>query len=169
MLRVRDLSDLNVCRLSVAAHALCRATIFLALFTSLEQPSRQSMIPNLVPREQMAQALALQGTQRYVPVIAGPSIAGVVHALFGPAVCYAVDAFSWVAMLSALVLLRTRIAEGGGGNHIWIESYRPYEVLTYTCCGVAPKVAPVAAVVPISPVGHITQSLPRRRIILKYS
>jgi len=72
-------------------------------------------------------------------------------------------------MLSALVLLRTRIAEGGGGNHIWIESYRPYEVLTYTCCGVAPKVAPVAAVVPISPVGHITQSLPRRRIILKYS
>jgi len=60
LLRVRDLSDLNVCRLSVAAHALCRATIFLALFTSLEQPSRQSMIPNLVPREQMAQALALQ-------------------------------------------------------------------------------------------------------------
>jgi nitrate/nitrite transporter NarK len=47
------------------------ATVFLALFTSIEQPSRQSMIPNLISRQYLAQALALQGTQRYVPVIAG--------------------------------------------------------------------------------------------------
>ena len=38
------------------------ATVLLAIFTSLEQPSRQSMIPNLVPRDHLAQALALQGT-----------------------------------------------------------------------------------------------------------
>src|SRR5688572_8045236 len=98
------------------------ATTFLAFFTALEQPSRQSMIPNLVPREHMAQALALQGTQRYVPVIAGPSIAGVVLALFGPAVCYAVDALSWLAMLSALALLRTRISAGGGWKTISLSS-----------------------------------------------
>jgi MFS family permease len=66
-------------------HMLYVATVFLAFFTALEQPSRQSIIPNLVPREHLAQALALQGTQRYVPVIAGPSIAGVVLAWFGPA------------------------------------------------------------------------------------
>jgi MFS family permease len=100
------------------------ATTFLAFFTALEQPSRQSMIPNLVPREHLAQALALQGTQRYVPVIAGPSIAGVVLALFGPAVCYAVDALSWLAMLSALALLRTRISEGGGWKTISLSSLR---------------------------------------------
>jgi hypothetical protein len=29
------------------------------------------MIPNLISRQYLAQALALQGTQRYVPVIAG--------------------------------------------------------------------------------------------------
>ena len=100
------------------------ATTFLAFFTALEQPSRQSMIPNLVPREHLAQALALQGTQRYVPVIAGPSIAGVVLALFGPAVCYAVDALSWLAMLSALALLRTRISAGGGWKTISLSSLR---------------------------------------------
>jgi MFS family permease len=105
-------------------HLLYAATIFLALFTALEQPSRQSMIPNLVPREHLAQSLALQGTQRYVPVIAGPSIAGVVLALFGPAVCYAVDAFSWLAMLSALALLRTPISEGGGWKTISLSSLR---------------------------------------------
>jgi MFS family permease len=105
-------------------HMLYVATIFLALFTSLEQPSRQSLIPNLVPREHLAQALALQGTQRYFPVIAGPSIAGVVLAAFGPAACYAVDALSWLFMLSALTLLRTSISEGGGWKTVSLSSLR---------------------------------------------
>ena len=82
------------------------ATMLLALFTALEQPSRQSIIPHLVPHESLAQALALQGTQRHVPNIAGPSLAGLVLALFGPAACYMVDAISWLAMLSSLALAR---------------------------------------------------------------
>jgi MFS family permease len=100
------------------------ATVFLAFFTSLEQPSRQSMIPSLVPRAQLVQALALQGTQRYVPIIAGPSLAGVVLALWGPAACYAVDACSWLAMLAALRLLQTKIPEGGGWKTISVDSLR---------------------------------------------
>ena len=103
---------------------LYSATVLLAIFTSLEQPSRQSMIPNLVPRHHLAQALALQGTQRYVPIIAGPSIAGVVLAFSGPAACYAVDACSWLAMLSALRMLRTKIPEGGGWKSVSLTSLR---------------------------------------------
>jgi MFS family permease len=100
------------------------ATVLLAIFTSLEQPSRQSMIPNLVPRDHLAQALALQGTQRYVPIIAGPSIAGLVLAFSGPAACYAVDACSWLAMISALRMLRTKIPEGGGWKSVSLASLR---------------------------------------------
>lgn len=100
------------------------ATVFLAFFTSLEQPSRQSMIPSLVPRPLLAQALALQGTQRYVPIIAGPSMAGVVLALWGPAACYSVDACSWLAMLGALILLRAKVSEGGGWRTISLDSLR---------------------------------------------
>jgi MFS family permease len=103
-------------------HMLYAATMLLAIFTSLEQPSRQSMIPNLVPRENLAQALALQGTQRYVPIIAGPSLAGVLLAFSGPAACYAVDACSWIAMLSALRILRTKIPEGGGWKTVSFRS-----------------------------------------------
>jgi MFS family permease len=105
-------------------HMLYAATMFLAVFTSLEQPSRQSMIPSLVPREVLAQALALQGTQRYVPIIAGPSLAGVLLAFSGPAACYAVDACSWLAMLGALRLLRTKIPEGGGWKSVSLNSLR---------------------------------------------
>jgi len=100
------------------------ATMFLALFSSLEQPSRQSLIPNLVPRQDLAQALALQGTQRFVPMIAGPSFAGVVLAFSGPTACYAVDAISWLAMFTSLLLLRTEIPKGGGWRTLSLHSLR---------------------------------------------
>jgi MFS family permease len=93
---------------------LYTATALLAIFNSLETPARQSIIPNLVPREDLPQTLALQGTQRYVPTIAGPSLAGVVLALFGPAACYMIDAFSWLVMLLSLTLLRTKLPSGRG-------------------------------------------------------
>ena len=98
------------------------ATMLLALFSSLEQPSRQSLIPNLVPREDLASALALQGTQRHVPMIAGPSLAGIVLALSGAGACYTVDALSWLAMLLALLRLRAKIPEGGGLRTLSLRS-----------------------------------------------
>jgi MFS family permease len=97
-----------------SAGLLYAATALLALFNSLETPARQSIIPNLVPREDLAQTLALQGTQRYVPIIAGPSLAGIVLAFSGPAACYMIDALSWLAMLLALALLRTKLPIGRG-------------------------------------------------------
>lgn len=100
------------------------ATMLLAIFSSLEQPSRQSLLPILVPRQDLAQALALQGTQRFVPMIAGPSLAGVVLAISGPAACYTTDALSWIAMLLALMLLRTQIPEGGGIRTVTLRALR---------------------------------------------
>jgi MFS family permease len=101
---------------------LYAATMLLALFGSLEQPSRQSLIPNLVPREDLAQALALQGTQRFVPTIAGPSLAGIVLAFSGPTACYTIDALSWLAMVVALLLLKTKISAGGGMRTVSLRS-----------------------------------------------
>ena len=101
---------------------LYTATALLALFNSLETPARQSIIPNLVPREDLAQTLALQGTQRYVPIIAGPSLAGVVLALSGPAACYMIDALSWLAMSLSLTLLRTKLPSGRGWKAVSVGS-----------------------------------------------
>jgi len=109
---------------NASAAMLYGATAALAIFSSLESPSRQSMIPNLVPREVLPRALALQGTQRYIPIIAGPSLAGVVLAVSGPTACYIVDAVSWLAMLSALALLRTRLQEGPGLRSISFNALR---------------------------------------------
>ena len=100
------------------------ATALMAIFSSLEQPSRQSLVPNLVPREELPQALALQSTQRFVPMIAGPPLAGIILAGFGPAICYWVDAISWLAMLGALISLQAQIPPGGGWRLVSFSSLR---------------------------------------------
>ncbi|MDP2605911.1 MAG: MFS transporter [Deltaproteobacteria bacterium] len=98
------------------------ATMFLALFSSLEAPSRQAIVSNLVPREDLSRALAMHSSQRQIAVIAGPSVAGLVLAFAGPALCYAVDAFSWLIMFAALALIRTRLPERGGWRTVSLNA-----------------------------------------------
>ena len=98
------------------------AAMFLALFSSLEAPSRQAIVSNLVPREDLSRALAMHSSQRQIAVIAGPSVAGLVLAFAGPALCYAVDAFSWLIMLAALALIRTRLPERGGWRTVSVNA-----------------------------------------------
>jgi len=97
-------------------------TVFLALFSSLESPSRQSIVSNLVPAADLPRALAIFSTQRQIATIAGPSLAGVVLAFAGPAICYSIDAVSWLVMLSALVMIRTQLPDRGGWRSISLGS-----------------------------------------------
>ncbi len=114
--------------LSSAGHVtpvkLYVVTVFLALFSSLESPSRQAMVTNLVPAQDLSRALAIFGTQRQIATIAGPSIAGIVLAFAGPAACYAVDAVSWLVMLGTLALIRAPLSEYGGWRKITLDSLR---------------------------------------------
>ena len=103
---------------------LYAVTALLALFGSLESPSRQAIVTNLVPAEDLSRALAIFSSQRQIATIAGPSVAGIVLALAGPAACYAVDAISWLIMLGALALIRTRLSERGGWRTITLKSLR---------------------------------------------
>jgi MFS family permease len=90
------------------------ASVLIGIATSLDNPARQALVPNLVPRGELTNALALTNAQRRCAQIAGPALAGVALAAAGPALCYAVDTVSWFAMLAALLLLETRPRAGGG-------------------------------------------------------
>jgi MFS family permease len=108
----------------VTPMTLYGVTVFLALFSSLESPSRQAIVTNLVPKEDLSRALAIFSTQRQIATIAGPSFAGVVLAVAGPAVCYAVDGISWLVMLGSLALIRAQLPQRGGWRTITFDSLR---------------------------------------------
>lgn len=108
----------------VTPGTLYGATVFLALFSSLESPSRQAIVTNLVPSKDLPRAMALASSQRQIATIAGPSLAGVLIAFAGPAVCYGVDAASWLIMLCALAFIRAQLSGRGGWRTISLESLR---------------------------------------------
>jgi MFS family permease len=92
--------------------ALYGATMALALCTALENPTRQSLVPVLVPRRALASALALNVSQGKMATIVGPSCAGLLLAVASPAWCYALDACSWFAMLTGVWLVVPRAETG---------------------------------------------------------
>ena len=89
----------------VTANVLFGAAVLFSLAAALENPIRTAVIPNLVPADSLASAVALNTTQRSLASILGPSLAGVMLALSGPDLCYALNGLSWLAMSGALALI----------------------------------------------------------------
>src|SRR4030095_1131268 len=70
--------------------------------TAFDLPARQALMPTLVPAKEVPNAVSLSMIVFNVATIAGPSLAGLVLAGFGPALVYALNAASFLAVILAL-------------------------------------------------------------------
>jgi len=83
--------------------------VFIAGVTSaFEGPSRQSLLPSLVPRNLFARAMTLNSTLQSLSALSGPAVAGALIAWQGIGLSYA--AHCCLVLVSLLVLLPVRIA-----------------------------------------------------------
>ena len=71
-------------------------------------PAYQSLIPNLVPREHLTNAISLNSIAFQTATITGPALAGLLMGRFSIGWVYAVNAVSFAAIIVALALLRHR-------------------------------------------------------------
>ncbi|RIK46547.1 MAG: MFS transporter, partial [Chloroflexi bacterium] len=73
-------------------------------------PVRQALVPSLVPREHLANAVALNSAGQNSTRVLGPSLAGVLISAIGTAGCFFLQAGSliWAAVLSARLPKRPR-------------------------------------------------------------
>src|SRR5262249_59120594 len=100
------------------AASLYVGSALLALAGTLETPARQALVPNLVPRSALTSAIALNSAQRGLSEILGPSLAGLLLAVTGPAWCYTLNVGLCLTLLIALVRMRVTppgTARRGGG------------------------------------------------------
>jgi MFS family permease len=72
----------------------------------LQRPALDSMVPRLVPREELPAASALDSFRANAGQIAGPAVAGVLIAGAGLGATYAVDAATFLVSLVALARMR---------------------------------------------------------------
>lgn len=93
---------------------------------AFDNPARQALIPSLLPREHLPNAFALNSTGMQVATIAGPVLAGLTIARWGVPIAYIINAFSFLAVIVALLLLRYRQppAEPGAASGISISALK---------------------------------------------
>jgi len=76
------------------------------VISAFEIPARQAMIVELVSREDLVDAIALNSGGFNLARIVGPSIAAIVLGKFGVAWCFAINALSYFAVLASLGRIR---------------------------------------------------------------
>jgi len=86
-------------------------SLVVGITDALSMPSFQSIVPSIVPREQIARGLALNSTQFNLSRILGPAIAGVLMASVGAIACFVLNAASYLPFIGiALWILPARPA-----------------------------------------------------------
>jgi MFS family permease len=72
---------------------------------ALNVPAWQSIVPELVPRDFLQNAITLNSTQFNVARAAGPMLAGVLIAYVGAGICFLINALSFVLVLISLLVI----------------------------------------------------------------
>jgi MFS family permease len=102
-------------------------TLLTATASTLDDPARQALIPNLVPRSRLAQATTLNILSHDIAAVVGPAVGGVAIAQLGIGATYWLDAASFGAVIWALLAMRARPAVpqlAQGGLHAVAEGIR---------------------------------------------
>jgi MFS family permease len=88
-------------------------------------PAWQSLVPDLVPREHLLNAVALNSAQFNATRAIGFMVGGLTLARYGPEVAFAANGLSYLAVLAALLLVRAgRTAAGEGVRERVRSSFR---------------------------------------------
>jgi len=77
----------------------------LGFVNALDMPVRQSFAAELVPREDLMNAITLNSASFNLARVIGPAVAGITLAFFGPAFNFAINAVSYLSVLAALRLM----------------------------------------------------------------
>ncbi len=81
-------------------------TSLSAAASSFDGPARQALVPNLVPREHLPNAISLMTIMFQTAAVLGPSLAGISIALLGVGWIYVFNALSFLAVITALLLMQ---------------------------------------------------------------
>jgi MFS family permease len=79
---------------------------------AFDLPARQALTPNLVPREDLPNALTLNTIMFQVAAVAGPAAGGIIIGRLGVAWAYAWNAISFLVVIAALLMMRGVRASG---------------------------------------------------------
>lgn len=89
------------------------------LASALNNPAYQAIVPDLVKREDLMNAIALNSAQFNMSRAIGPTLAGLALGAVGLAGCYYLNSISFLALIIALLVLRMPARRVEAGPGMW--------------------------------------------------
>ncbi len=78
----------------------------LGVANAFDAPARQAFVVEMVGREDLGNAIALNSTMFNLASATGPAIAGIAYAFAGPAWCFTINGLSFIPVIVALLMMR---------------------------------------------------------------
>ena len=88
-------------------HILVLATL-LGVANAFDIPARQAFLGDMVGKEDLMNAIALNSTMFNGARIVGPAVAGILVAMIGEGWCFFANAVSYIAVIVGLMMMRVR-------------------------------------------------------------
>jgi predicted MFS family arabinose efflux permease len=95
----------------------------VGLAQSFGGPAYSALLPTLVDREDLQNAIALNSIQFNLARVVGPALGGIALAKLGAAWCFALNGVSYIAVIFSLLMIRPRFVPGKTGESV-IKSMR---------------------------------------------
>jgi len=73
---------------------------------AFDAPARHALVPDMVPKEDLTNAIVMNGTMYNTSTVLGPAVGGILYALVGPAWCFMINGFSFLAIILGLLMMR---------------------------------------------------------------
>ena len=94
------------------------AAIALGVVSSVDMPTRQAFVVDLVGKDDLMNAIALNSALFNTTRVAGPALAGLLLAAYGPEICFALNAVSYIPVIAGLAVMRTHGKPTRGGGDV---------------------------------------------------
>jgi predicted MFS family arabinose efflux permease len=83
-------------------------TFLLGISNAFDAPARQAFVLEMVEREDLTNAIALNSTMFNSAVVLGPAFGGLIYAWVGPGWCFTINGISFIAVIIALLLMKLK-------------------------------------------------------------
>ncbi|MBI1876756.1 MAG: MFS transporter [Chloroflexi bacterium] len=80
----------------------------LGVANAFDAPARQAFVVEMVEREDLTNAIALNSSMFNLATVVGPAVAGLAYAILGPAWCFTINGVTFIAVITALLLMRLK-------------------------------------------------------------
>jgi MFS family permease len=83
-------------------------SFLLGVSNAFDAPARQAFVLEMVDREDLTNAIALNSTMFNLAMVLGPALGGLIYYAVGPGWCFTINGISFIAVIIALLLMKLK-------------------------------------------------------------